>query len=97
MSHTALALFPCNPDKGEGFLELLLPALADTRAFEGCESIETYVDQDNPDHIFLWEKWATRENYEAYLAWRMETGMMELIAPYMDTTAVRFIHLQPRD
>ena len=97
MSHTALALFPCNPDKGEGFLELLLPALADTRAFEGCESIETYVDQDNPDHIFLWEKWATRENYEAYLAWRTETGMMELIAPYMDPTAVRFIHLQPRD
>ena len=97
MSHSALAEFPCNPGKGQEFLELLLPALAETRAFEGSESIETYIDQDNPDHVILWEKWATRENYEAYLAWRMETGMLELIAPFMDPAAFRAVHLSPQD
>ena len=80
--HTFLLL--CNPGKREEFFELLLAALADTRAFEECESVETYVDQDNPDHIYLWEKWATRAHYEAYLAWWMETGMLDSIAPFMD-------------
>ncbi len=97
MSHSALALFPCNPGKGEEFLGILMPALADTRAFEGCESIETYVDQDNPDHVYIWEKWASRENYEAYLAWRLESGMLDLLTPFMAPAAFRAIHLGPKD
>ncbi|GIR37137.1 MAG: hypothetical protein CM15mP49_25220 [Actinomycetota bacterium] len=40
------------------------------------------MDQDNPDRIILWEKWETRENYEAYLAWRTETGMFEGLEPF---------------
>ena len=68
MSHTVILEFKCNEGVGPGFLEMLLGALADTRAFEGCENVETYTDADDPDRIVLWEKWATREDQEAYLA-----------------------------
>ena len=51
MSHTTLAEFPCTAGRGAEFLGALLPALADTRAFEGCEGIETYIDSDNPDQF----------------------------------------------
>ena len=88
--------FPCAPGKGAEFLEILLPALADTRAYEGCELVETYVDQDNPDLVMLWEKWAARENHEAYLAWRVETGMIDLIGPLM-AGEPRFVHLSAAD
>jgi quinol monooxygenase YgiN len=93
MSHTAIAEFPCNPGKGTELLDVLRGALVDTRAFEGCESIETYTDNENPDLVVLWEKWATRANYDAYLAWRMETGLMDVLAPFMDTGSLRIVNL----
>jgi len=96
MSHTVIAEFNCQEGVGEPFLAGLLPALAETRAFEGCESVETYTDAENPDRIFLWEKWTARENQEAYLAWRFETGMIDQMAPAM-ASPPRFIHLTSQD
>ena len=96
MSHTVIVEFTCPEGVGEAFLPGLLDLLVDTRAFEGCESVETYTDSDNPDRILLWEKWATREHQEAYLAWRTETGMMEMNASMM-AEPLRFMHLEPQD
>ena len=96
MSHTVIAEFNCQERVGEIFLSGLLPALADTRAFKGCESVETYTDIDNPDRIFLWEKWTTREDQEAYLAWRIETGMIDQMESVM-ASPPRFIHLTSQD
>ena len=81
MSQTVHALFQCQPGKGAELLAILGSdqGLVATRAFEGCESIETYTDADNPDTIVLWEKFATRANHEAYLAWRIETGMIDML------------------
>ena len=83
MSHTIHAAFPCQEGKGATLLGILTEALVDTRAFEGCESIEVYTDSDNPDTVVLWEKFATRANHEAYLAWRIETGMLEMLGPIL--------------
>ncbi len=80
--------------------ELLLPglleSLSETRAFEGCESLETYVDQVDPDRVYLWEKWETRENYEQYIAWRIESGMLEALAPIL-VKPRKPSHLSPQD
>ncbi|MBC8365285.1 MAG: antibiotic biosynthesis monooxygenase [Actinobacteria bacterium] len=83
MSHTIHVVFPCQEGKGADLLAILNEALVDTRAFEGCESIEAYTDSDNPDQVVLWEKFATRANHEAYLAWRIETGMLEMLGPIL--------------
>lgn len=96
MSHSAKVEFTCKEGKGAEFLAALLPALAETRAYEGCESVETYTDADNPDLIVLWEKWAKRENQEAYLNWRVETGMIDMIGPFM-AAPPSFVHLTPQD
>ena len=96
MSHTVIAEINCQEGIGGTFLSGLLPALAETRAFQGCESVETYTDADSPDRIFLWEKWATREDQEAYLAWRVETGMIDQMAPAM-ASPPRFLHLTRED
>ena len=96
MSHTVIVDFTCPEGVGEAFLPGLIDLLVDTKAFEGCESVETYTDSDNPDRILLWEKWATRENQEAYLAWRTETGMVENLAA-AGVSLVQVLHLTPRD
>lgn len=96
MTHTVIAEFPCAPGKGKEFLSLLLVALVDTRAFAGCQLVETYVDQDNPDLIVLWEKWEQRTDQEKYMAWRAETGMLGMIGPFLNG-APRFVHLTAAD
>lgn len=96
MSHTTLVEFPCAAGKGAELLEILLPALADTRAYEGCEGVETYTDQDNPDLVVLWEKWAARSNQEAYLAWRVETGLLDVVGPLLGGD-LRVVHLSAAD
>ena len=96
MSHTVLLEFTCKEGTGGDFLQALLAALPDTRAYEGCELIETYTDEGNPDHILVWEKWAAKENQESYLNWRMETGMMDAIGPFMAAPPT-FTHLTAQD
>lgn len=96
MSHTVILDIKCKPGAGAQLLPMLLASLADTRAYEGCELVETYVDADDPDHIVLWEKWAARSNQEAYLAWRVETGMMEGLADIV-TGPPTVVHLGSAD
>lgn len=83
MSQTVHAAFPCKEGQGATLLETLKTALVDTRAFDGCESIEVYTDADNPDNLVLWEKFETRAHHEAYLAWRIETGLLDMLAPIL--------------
>lgn len=83
MSVLATAEFFVSPERTDEFLELLKQALPDTRGFDGCRLVETYVDQDQPGHVYLIEQWAERSNHEAYLEWRIENGMMDLIGPFV--------------
>ena len=96
MSHTVVLEISCKEGMGPAVLEGLLVSLVDTRAYEGAELIEAYVDADNPDLLFIWEKWATRGNQEAYMAWRMETGALDGLADVI-TGPPRFLHLSPAE
>ena len=96
MPHTVYLEFKCLEGKGAEFLEVLLPSLSDTRAFEGCLSVETYSNSDAPDTVFLWEKWAERSDQEAYMNWRVETGMLDLIGPFM-AGPPSIVHLHAED
>ena len=96
MTHTSMAYFPCKEGMGEILLPAVLEGLCVSRAFVGNISINTFVDQDNSDRSFVWEKWESRENYEAYLAWRTETGMFEGLEPFL-TGPPQFIHLESMD
>ncbi len=92
MSHTVILEINCKPGMGTAMMRGLLRSLADTRAYEGAELIEAYVDSDNPDRIVVWEKWASRAHQEAYLNWRTETGAMDSMADVVSEPP-RFVHL----
>ena len=77
------AVFPCQEGKGPELLGMLKVALVETRAWSGCEAIEVFTDADNPDKVILWETFTERSDHEAYLAWRIETGMLDLLGPIL--------------
>lgn len=95
MSVAVIAVFPVHPDKIDEFLTLFRAVLPDTRAFEGCELIETYIDQSDPGRVVVWERWPTKGHHRRYVAWRNESGLGEQMAPFL-ADRITFTYLDAR-
>ena len=54
-----------------------------TRAYDGFEHIETWLGEDQKT-VYLYEKWASKEHHQAYLKFRVETGLMEFLGPHLE-------------
>ena len=57
---------------------MLRDILAGTRAFDGCLSVEVLVDNEDPAHLILVERWASVERDAAYREWRAGAGATQL-------------------
>ena len=73
---------PVKPDMLEEYLNILKGALVETRSYKGCRSVTTLVDQETSS-VVLVEEWDSAEDQQAYMAWRMETGLIDAISPFM--------------
>ena len=83
MNNLVLATFPAQAGKLETLKNLFREKLVETRAFEGCLSIEVYVQEDT-ETIHLVEDWESLAHYEKYLQWRLETGLADLLEPILE-------------
>jgi len=91
----ATVLIRCQPGKGEEFLGGLKAMLLDTRAYDGCASVDAYVDADDPDTVMLIEQWESRAHMERYLAWRNESSVAERGATIF-AAPPEFRYLEPK-
>ncbi|MDC0131944.1 antibiotic biosynthesis monooxygenase [Alphaproteobacteria bacterium] len=82
MSVLVTVTFQFKPEAAEMALEALRQALPDTRAYAGCESVDSYYDSATCT-LLLIEFWDKPESQQAYLAWRGETGSMDAMADAM--------------
>lgn len=70
------------PGQRAAFLEELKDILVATRAWDGSEGVEVYLDED-PDRIWLILHWAGREPHAAYARWRQESGTSVGLSPLL--------------
>ena len=55
MKNLVIVSFPAKPDTLEDLKNSMKEALPDTRNFEGCISVDTYIDQStNTIHLICW-------------------------------------------
>ncbi len=87
MSVMVTVEWPAKPETLSEFLEVLRQALVDTRAYEGCENVQTFLEESTGS-VLLVELWATGEHQQAYMNWRMETGLMDAIGGYLNSVPV---------
>jgi len=78
MSNMVIAEFTAAPGKLDELIGFLGEALPDTRKYDGCISLDVHLNRDS-DTIVMIENWQSQEQYDSYLAWRMETGMIDAI------------------
>lgn len=64
--------------------EWFIKNLPGTRSFPGNISVEVARNQDDPARILFVEKWDKRADFEAYLAWRDEGGVIAELLEMLD-------------
>ena len=75
--------FPAKEGMLENLKETLKAALPDTRSFDGCISVVTYIE-DASNTIHLIEDWESLEHKAKYLNWRVETGLLDILEPLLE-------------
>ena len=83
MKNLVIVSFPAKDGMLDNLKETLKVALPDTRAFEGCISVDTYIE-DETNTIHLIEDWETLDNQATYLNWRIENGLLTDLDPLLD-------------
>ncbi len=68
-------------EKARNWLKKILP---DTRAYNGCISISVTQDLDNLTIITVVELWESRQHFESYRDWRIESGVLSDVEEMLD-------------
>ena len=78
------------PEHVQDVIDLLKQRLPETRAYDGCQEITIYLNEDGHTFVFT-EQWDSKSHYEKYLAWREETGVLaDLVALLEGPPDIRF-------
>ena len=80
---TVTLTFTVKPERAEEFISLLKSLLPDTRDYDGCLRVDVYQDQGNAGSILLVEDWTSKQHQEKYQEWRDETGIAEVVGPFL--------------
>lgn len=74
MSVQATNTFHTKSGRGADLIAALRQVLADTLKHGGCERIQLWQEQDDPNLVVSATRWTTRGHYESYLEWRDGRG-----------------------
>ncbi|MBT6441322.1 MAG: antibiotic biosynthesis monooxygenase [Alphaproteobacteria bacterium] len=94
MAVTIILEVKAKPGTGDELQASMKTVLPDTRSYDGCISLNTYRDQDDPDVFVLVEHFESKAHYETYLAWRVETGVFAQLGESLaEPPSIRYFDL----
>ena len=83
MKNLVIVSFPAKAENLEELKESMRAALPDTRSFDGCLSVDTYIEEST-NTIHLIEDWETLDHQAKYLNWRVQTGLLTALDPFLE-------------
>ena len=83
MKNLVIVSFPAKQGMIENLKTTLQSALPETRSFDGCISVDTYIEE-TANTVHLIEDWESLEHQAKYLDWRIETGLLEVLEPLLE-------------
>jgi quinol monooxygenase YgiN len=83
MAEKMILTFPVKPTMRGDFIKILAGALPDTRAYDGCQHVEVYTVEGDVSSVNLWEVWDSRAQQQRYFDWRVQTGLLDAIGPFL--------------
>ena len=79
MSVLVLVEAQVKPEDISDMKSYMAEILPDTRAYDGCQRIDLYLNTEDTGGMILVEHWDSCAHYEKYRAWRDGTGFRERI------------------
>jgi quinol monooxygenase YgiN len=78
-----IALFKMQEGKGKDLVEFFLSpkGLDVTRAYKGCIQFDVFTEVNDPDAVRIYEKWESKEDWDAYIQFRGQSGEMDFHGP----------------
>jgi len=93
MSVIVLFDFHVRPDEVSTAESVIARLLVDTRAYDGCVSLDVTRDIADRAHLVFIERWDSVEAYDAYAAWRAtpegSSGLRDLLVEPPAITTLR--------
>ncbi len=83
MTVTVVFEITARPEHRDALVKFMHENLGDTRAWKGCRHVDYLIEQDDPNHIVVWQHWDSRAQYEEYFKWRREGGSVASISPWV--------------
>ena len=83
MENLVIVSFPAKAGKMDVLKNAMKDALPETRAYDGCISVDTYIEEST-NTIHLIEDWKSLDHQAKYLEWRVETGLLTALDPILD-------------
>ena len=88
MSVTVLLEVTAKPECVDDLIGMFGENFKQTRVYDSCIDIYMTRGHDDPNELVLVEGWQTRPQYERYLAWRAETGVVDKVAAMAASPAI---------
>ncbi|MDX1520320.1 MAG: antibiotic biosynthesis monooxygenase family protein [Anaerolineae bacterium] len=83
MSIGVIVEFNLKPEGTALMTETMKERLPETRKWDGCDYVYLQAAQDDPNHLYLVERWASREQYDTYREWAMAQPGTEKIVEHL--------------
>jgi quinol monooxygenase YgiN len=79
--YAQIALFKMQEGKGKDLVEFFLSpkGLGVTRAYKGCIQFDVLTEVNDLDAVRIYEKWESKEDWEAYVQFRGQSGEMDFL------------------
>lgn len=93
MAITVLLEFHLKPESVAEARELMGRELQATRAFDGNLTTDVIVDEDDPGHWIIYERWESVEHDEAYRRFRAGDGKIAALPAMLAAPPVKIRYL----
>lgn len=91
MTITVTIAFQAAEGQRDALVAKMIEIIPDTLAYDGCQRIEFVESVDAAGSLLLIEDWESTEHYDAYKAWRRESGTSVLGSGLVEGGATTFV------
>jgi quinol monooxygenase YgiN len=82
-------------DQVPAVLDMFPELLPGTRAYEGCHWVKLMKNLEHDNVLEAVSQWDSKEHYDAYLKWRVDTGAVSALTEFLDAEPVfRFLPVE---
>ena len=85
MSIVVLVEFNSKPEATNTLKQFMADALPDTRAYDGCISLDVYNNADSDNNIVMGAKWESREHQEKAMELSAKKGTFEKLGEMLSS------------